>query len=82
MTIRQLHNLTGKLIAEGHSRKPVCIDKTTFSHPLEPDGCCILEVESAEVKCHEMLDENGSSEKADGGTRQRTSFVLSGELGV
>lgn len=80
MTIRQLHHLTGKLTAEGHGRRLVCIDKSSFTHPLEPDGCCILEVLSAEINVHDMLDENGgTAELADGTTKQRKALVLSGD---
>lgn len=81
MTIRQLHHLTGKLTAKGYGRRIVCINKASFNHPLEEDGCCILEVESAEINVHDMLDENGGrAELANGLTKQRTALVLSGGI--
>lgn len=80
MTIRQLHHLTGKLTAEGYGRRQVCIDKSKVTHPLEPDGCCIIPVTAAEIQTHEMLDDDGGfKELADGRTAQRTALVLTAE---
>ena len=42
MTIGRLHKLLGKMVEQGHARKPVCADKGTFFHPLESDGITIL----------------------------------------
>lgn len=44
LTVSSLHKMLAKLIADGHGRKPVCINKRTFSHPLETDGVVILNI--------------------------------------
>jgi hypothetical protein len=79
ITINRLHKLLGKLIAEGHGRRPVCIDKPSFTHNLESDGCVILEVESAEIHSYRRLDDDGGTAiNADGSERMLTSLVLDG----
>lgn len=79
MTINQLHKITSDLIAKGAGRRAVCIAKDTFSHPLEPDGCTILDVESAELKIYELMDADGGSDcRKDGTVKTRTSLTLFG----
>lgn len=46
MTVSGLHKQLSELIAAGHGRKPVCINKRTFNHRMEEDGAVILPVES------------------------------------
>ena len=46
MTVPGLHKQLSELIAAGHGRKPVCINKRTFNHRMEEDGAVILPVES------------------------------------
>jgi hypothetical protein len=80
MTLNQLHKITGKLIAEGYGRRPVCVDKSKVTHPLENDGCCIIHVTEVRVLCHEMLDEDGSTAYRNDGTGIfRTSVVIEAE---
>ena len=42
LTANQLHKMLGVFIDKGYKRTPVCINKDTFTHALESDGCVIL----------------------------------------
>lgn len=80
MTINQLSKKLTKLIAQGHGRKLVCVDKSKLTHPLEGDGCCIIPIGLAELDCHEMLDDDGGmKELSNGQTATRTALVLHNE---
>jgi hypothetical protein len=80
VNINQLHKLTGKLIKQGAGRRSVCIDKTTFTHPLENDGVAILPVEVGELKVYGMRDDDGFSATDKRGREiTRASLVLFGE---
>lgn len=79
MTVNKLYELLHKLVIQGHGRKSVCIDKPSFAHNLENDGCVILEVESAQVRTYNRIgDDGGHALKADGSERLITSLVLDG----
>lgn len=79
MTISKLHKLLGKLIAEGHGRKTVDINKRTFTHPLESDGVCIMPVAAIELKNCSVIDDDGGSKVTSRGVEvTRTSLVLTG----
>jgi|DEB0MinimDraft_12_1074336.scaffolds.fasta_scaffold51103_2 hypothetical protein len=79
MTVNQLHKHTAELIAMGAGRRSVCIDKATFTHPLESDGCMILQVEGSGLRVIEISDDDGGTAVlADGRTKTRLVFVLSG----
>ena len=80
MTIIKLKNELEKLIAKGHGRNTVCVDKTKVTHPLESDGCCIIPVTSATIHCHEMMDDDGGTKtRANGKTCYRTALVITAE---
>ena len=74
MTIGRLHKLLGRMIEQGHARKKVCINKTSFVHPLEGDGAVILEVETAQIESYPMLDDDGSTKE----NSSHTSLVFGG----
>lgn len=38
MTVSALHKQLGTLIEAGHGRKPVAVNKCTFTDPCEQDG--------------------------------------------
>ena len=79
MTINQLHKTLGKLIAQGHGRRKVCIDKPSFTHPFEDDGLVIQDVEDVAVKSVMQLDDDGGTkEDSDGREVYRTCAVLYG----
>jgi hypothetical protein len=80
VTIAKLHKQLTKLIEAGQGRLEVCIDKSTFLHPLEGDGAVILCVVSAGIDIHEMLDDDGGrKELANGQTATRMALVLRGD---
>ena len=80
-TVAKLHKLLGALIEQGHGRKPVCVDKSTFSHPLESDGALILDVDSVEGPrwiC--MADDDGGTKwNSDGSESGRQVVIIKGE---
>lgn len=79
ITVNRLHKMLGKVIANGHGRAPVCIDKQTFSSNLESDGCCILQVDGVEILWINLADDDGGiAMNADGTERGRTTVVLYG----
>jgi hypothetical protein len=79
MTINKLHKLLGGLITEGQGRRKVMIDKSTFRHALEADGCSILPIEQAEVICYGISDDDGGTKVTARGVEcQETSLVLFG----
>lgn len=80
MTVSRLHKQLSALIAAGHGRKPVCINKRTFNHRMEEDGAVILPVESASepVFIGDVDDEGGTKYNRDGTEAGRYTVVLSG----
>ena len=79
MTLQKLHRILGALVERGYGRREVCIDKGTFVHNLEADGCVILPVCRIDVQTFELMDGDGFHDlKADGTCKQRTSIVLGG----
>lgn len=79
MTVARLHKMLGKLIEDGQGRRPVCVDKESFYHPLEADGATILHVTDADAKTINMTDDDGGTAfNADGSERLRKVFVLGG----
>ena len=80
MTVSRLHKQLSELIAAGHSRKPVCINKRTFNHRMEEDGAVILPVEgvSGPVFIDTADDDGGTKCNSDGTEAGRYTVVLSG----
>lgn len=80
MTVEKLHRMLGNLVARGHGRKPVCIDKSTFRHPLEADGDVILGVECVlGPKFIPLADDDGGQKfRADGTEAGRMTVVIVG----
>ncbi len=80
ITVASLHKKLADLIAAGHGRKPVCINKESFTHPLENDGAVILGIES--VKGPEWVgtcdDDGGIKVNADGSEAGRMTVILQG----
>lgn len=50
MNIKQLHELTGDLIAKGHGLEEVAIAKESFTSPYEQEGGTILAVETGAIE--------------------------------
>ncbi len=80
MTVYRLHKLLTKLIAEGHKRMTVCIDKSKVTHPLESEGVRIIPTTGATIDTHEMMDEDGgTATRKDGQTIYRTALIITAE---
>jgi hypothetical protein len=78
--VSTLHKALTKLIEMGHGHKPVAINKDTFTHALEADGCLILPVVHVELDWILQLDDDGGAAmNADGSERGKSVVVFSGE---
>jgi len=81
-TVAALHKRLGELIAAGHGRKPVCVNKDTFRHPLEEDGAVILDI--AEVQGPIFVcktdDDGGTKFNQDGSEAGIRTVVLRGTM--
>lgn len=83
MTLYQLHKRLGKLLAEGHGRKPVCVAKHTFTHNCEDDGVSILPVVGLGLKFINIADDDGGTGiNKDGSERMRRTVILAGSDGA
>lgn len=83
MTVNRLHKLLGKLIDEGHGKKPVCVDKSTFTHNLEQDGCTVIELCGLGVFGIRQADGDGGTKvDAKGHECFRQTCVLVGPSGA
>jgi hypothetical protein len=79
MTIGKLHKELEELIKAGHRRKPVCVDKQSFYHPLESDGATILDIKEVSMQWVATLDDDGEfAMNKDGTERGKTVLVISG----
>ena len=79
MTVTQLHKLLTKAIASGHGRLRVAVNKPSFTHPLEEDGCVFIDVSKAEVETVPLMDDDGGTAvTARGVERTVTFFALDG----
>lgn len=80
MTLNALYKELGKLIEGGCGRMQVAIDKTTFTHNLEGDGCVILNVCHVDWKPIIQMDGDGGH-KIDSKGREcyRKTVVLYGD---
>ena len=79
MTVAKLHKLLGTLVEEGQGRRPVCVNKASFYHPLESDGVAILDVTEAKADTITMADDDGwTATNKDGTERTRKVFVIGG----
>ncbi len=80
MQARTLYKQLGKLIEEGLGYKKVVIQKETFNHALESDGCVFLSVKQVSLECYPIIDDDGGfKEKANGEECSTVSVVLRGE---
>ena len=79
MTVARLHKLLGEMIDAGQGRRPVCVNKASFYHPLEHDGAVILDVTSATAETITMADDDGwTATNKDGSEKTRKVFVIGG----
>lgn len=76
-TVARLHKELGKLIEQGHGRKPVQVNKQSFHHPLEEDGAVILDIESIEGPTWVyMADDDGGTKFNKDGTESGKRVVI------
>ena len=79
MTVARLHKMLGELVADGQGRRPVCVNKASFYHPLEGDGVAILDVTEAKADTITMADDDGwTATNTDGSEKTRKVFVIGG----
>lgn len=79
MTLNQLHKALGKLIANGHGRRQVFVDKTSFKDNRESDGCTILPLSAVDLQWVALADDDGGTAfRKDGTERGSTLVVLGG----
>ncbi len=80
MTVARLHKLLGAIVEAGHGRKPVCIDKNSFHHPLEGDGVTIQNVEIVNgPQWISMSDDDGGAKwNKDGSESGKRVVILKG----
>lgn len=79
MQLRTFIKKLQKIEAEGHGRALVTIDKRSFSHPLEQDGCCILDVADVDWAYIDQLDEDGFTDTTKNGqAKVKKCLVLTG----
>lgn len=80
MTLNKLHKEIENLIIAGYGRKKVMINKRTFTHPLESDGCCILPITNLNVQTYNIFNEDGGlGHGKNDDEKFEQAIVLSGE---
>jgi hypothetical protein len=81
MTVAALHKRLGALIEAGHGRKPVLVDKRTFTDPRENDGAMLLPLSVVNgPKWIPMADDDGGTKwNKDGTESGATAVVLGGQ---
>jgi len=79
LTVGSLHKIISKLVEEGHSRKPVSIDKSTFNHPLEEHGTTILRSYNVRLEPIAVMTDDGVIETGvDGTDNTRVTCIIEG----
>ena len=79
ITVAKLHKMLGELVDSGQGRRPVCVNKESFYHPLEGDGVAILDVTEAKADTITMADDDGwTATNKDGSEKTRKVFVIGG----
>lgn len=76
-TVARLHKELGKLIEQGHGRKPVHINKQSFHHILEDEGVVIMDIESIEgPRWIPISDDDGGTKWNRDGTEAGMRVVI------
>lgn len=80
MTVSRLHKLLGALIEAGHGRKPVLVDKQTFTDPRENDGPMLLSLWAVQGPrwIPNADDDGGTKWNCDGTESGQRCVVLAG----
>lgn len=78
-TIGRLCKRLEQLVKEGHARKPVVIDKPSFTHNCESDGVTMLPIAGIGIVHVLQCDGDGGTKiKKDGSESHRQCLVLVG----
>jgi hypothetical protein len=80
MTVAALYKRLGALIEAGHGRKPVAVNKTSFTHNCEDDGTVILDLQGVEgpIWIGTSDDDGGTKWNKDGTESGKQLVVLYG----
>ena len=80
MNVQQLNKVLCTLITQGHGRKPVCVDKSSFTHPLEGDGAVILDLQTVLGPAFIVMtdDDGGTKTNKDGTESGRWTVLFKG----
>jgi len=82
-TVAKLHKELGKLVDAGHGRKIVHINKESFQHNLESDGCVIMELCGMGIENVPVIDDDGGTKwNKDGSEASMTILILAGGAGA
>lgn len=80
-TVAKLHKELQRLIDQGHGRKRVFVDKTSFHHNCESDGVTILELAGLGIEIVPVSDGDGGTKfNKDGSESISTICVLAGGM--
>jgi hypothetical protein len=79
MTVSALYKKLQIMIVAGHGRRRVVINKRSFTHPLESDGCCMLDIVSVSTQVYNKMNDDGGFLDENGNEKFMRSVVLSGE---
>lgn len=79
-TVSALHKQLGALFEAGHGRKPVAVNKRTFTDPCEQDGAVVLAVHGVEgpLFIPTADDAGGTKWNKDGSEAGKQMVVLFG----
>jgi len=80
LTVGRLYKALKLLVEQGKARVPVCVEKDSFTHPLEQDGCTIIDVNTVDLLRINIVDDDGGMKmRQDGSECLRQTLVLFGE---
>ncbi|WP_428383653.1 hypothetical protein [Nevskia ramosa] len=80
ITVAALHKMLDAFVEQGHGRKPIAVDKSSFRHPCEEDGVSIvLDLARVELQWIPKGDGDGGIEtRKDGNECGEWTIVLGG----
>lgn len=76
LSVSRLHKELGRLIEQGHGRKKVHIDKSSFHHRLEDDGVVMLPVCAIQVSRIGVSDGDGFAAVTKRGMERTTEVAV------
>ena len=83
VTVLALQKMLEKLVKEGHGRKPVFVNKATFTDNRESDGVTILPASGVFLRTITMADDDGGTAlRKDGSESLKTVALVFGSNGI